>query len=417
MASLEDIYKKIEEKRLKKLEEQRIEEQRRFEETERQRQFMIKDQLLYERLHSITVSTSNAAGGRLTIPIPTNLAITEDGSTLSWDSSYSNFEIWVSIDSAAYYLSGTTTLKTYILDQLIEGDSFDYKVRAFQGSKYSQFTSSVNFYWSSYWASQTEVLFFGQISKITDGKLYNQKVGATDYLTVTGSAGSYTFQCPQTNDYKNADTDYAWFDSVNQRTVTESDLVSYDFTRTIVKYQSTYPFTLEAIMILSEDYVTDKMRDDFKLSIWWSGTLSFHGEGKDNRTTGRSVYTALGPELMTNGTFDGDSTTGWIGLGTSWNVTGGKLVRSGATTEYITGACTAFLNGDHLRFSYTVSDASTTSYKVFSSPLSVTYNENNGVKSYDIIATVNNNIIRFRTSALGGNFSLDNISLKKILNS
>jgi hypothetical protein len=55
--------------------------------------------------------------------------------------------------------------------------------------------------WSSYWSSQSEVLFFGEISKITGGRLYNQKSGATDYLTVGGAAGSYTFQCPNTAPY------------------------------------------------------------------------------------------------------------------------------------------------------------------------------------------------------------------------
>jgi hypothetical protein len=151
MKSLDEFYRREEQERIERQNRQRLEEQRRFEEIERQRQFMIKDQLLYERLHSITVSTSNAAGGRLTIPIPTNLAITEDGLTLSWASDYSNFEIWVSIDSAPYYLFGTTTSKTYDLSQIISGDSFDYKVRAFQGTKYSQFTNSVNFTWSEYW--------------------------------------------------------------------------------------------------------------------------------------------------------------------------------------------------------------------------------------------------------------------------
>jgi hypothetical protein len=151
MKSLDEFYRRAEQERLERLNRQRLEEQRRFQEIERQRQFMIKDQLLYERLHSITVSTSNAAGGSVSISVPTNLTITEDGSTLSWDSNYSNFEVWVSIDSSPYYLSGTTTSKTYNLNQLVEGDSFDYKVRAYQESKYSQFTNSVNFMWSEYW--------------------------------------------------------------------------------------------------------------------------------------------------------------------------------------------------------------------------------------------------------------------------
>ena len=97
---------------------------------------------------------------------------------------------------------------------------------------------------SSYWSHQSEVLFFGEISKITGGRLYNQKFGATDYLTVGGAAGTYTFQCPNTAAYINADTDYIWFKTnAVQRTTTTAELIGYDFARTIVKYEniSFYP--------------------------------------------------------------------------------------------------------------------------------------------------------------------------------
>ncbi len=146
------------------------------------------------------------------------------------------------------------------------------------------------FSWSSYWATRSEVLFFGEISKISGGRLYNQKVGATDYLTVGGTAGSYTFQCPNTAAYIAADTEDVWFYYNNIiKTVTESILVSYDFTRTIVKYQDNSPYSIEAIMILSSDLDTSRMRSDFHLSVWWDDTLSFYGNVKGNRTVGRSV--------------------------------------------------------------------------------------------------------------------------------
>ena len=147
--------------------------------------------------------------------------------------------------------------------------------------------------WSRYWASQSEVLFFGEISKITDGKLYNQKTGATDYLTVTGSAGSYTFQCPNTASYKTTDTDELWFkySIKTQRTVTEAELIGYDFTRTIVKYDNSSPYTIKCIMILSSDVDTPGMRNDFDLSIWWSNILSSYGSVKGNRGIGKSVFT------------------------------------------------------------------------------------------------------------------------------
>ena len=137
-------------------------------------------------------------------------------------------------------------------------------------SAVSGVVGSSGFPWSSYWAAQDEVLFFAETENIADGKLYNQKSGATDYLTVTGAAGSYTFQCPDTAPYIAADTDYIWVkdDGITWRTVTEASLIGYDFTRTIVKYGNTSPYSLEAIMILSSDVDTDKMRNDFQLSIW-----------------------------------------------------------------------------------------------------------------------------------------------------
>lgn len=49
--------------------------------------------------------------------------------------------------------------------------------------------------WLSYWKKQTDtLLFFGQTTNITGGRLYNEMNGSSDYLTVGGSAGSYTFQ-------------------------------------------------------------------------------------------------------------------------------------------------------------------------------------------------------------------------------
>ena len=139
-------------------------------------------------------------------------------------------------------------------------------------------------YWASYWASQDGVLFFAETTNIADGKLYNQVTGATDYLTVTGAAGSYTFQCPDTAPYIAADTDLIWFKAnESQRTPTEAELVGYDFTRTIVKYDNLTPYSIRWIMILSSDLDTDAMRDSFDLSIWWSGVLSLHGNVKGNK--------------------------------------------------------------------------------------------------------------------------------------
>ena len=149
--------------------------------------------------------------------------------------------------------------------------------------------------WSSYWATQPEVLFFGLYSEISGGQMLNKVTGATDFLTVAGVAGSETYQAPHTAPYETADTDYIWFDSGStQRTVTTTELIGYDFARTIVYYGNTSPYSIVAIIILNSALSTAKMnklRDDFDLSIWWSGVLSSYGNLKGNRGPGQSIYT------------------------------------------------------------------------------------------------------------------------------
>ena len=143
--------------------------------------------------------------------------------------------------------------------------------------------------WSSYWTKQSEVLFFAETKNITDGKLYNQKSGATDYLTVGGSAGLYTFQTPNNATYKAADTDYIWFKTdETQRTTTEAELIGYDLQRTPVKYDDASPNSIRAIMILSSA-VTGAKRDRLFRDMWlmelWDNNLNAYGHIKSNRAT------------------------------------------------------------------------------------------------------------------------------------
>lgn len=161
--------------------------------------------------------------------------------------------------------------------------------------------------WSSYWTHQSEVLFFGLYSEISGGQMPNKVTGATDFLTVAGVAGSETYQCPNTAPYQTADTDYIWFKTdVSQRTTTTAELIGYDFTRTIIKYANAAPYAIEAIMILSSDVDTAKMRDDFDLSIWWSNVLSAYGNVKENRGVGQSVWSLI-PIIPTGLTLTGIS--------------------------------------------------------------------------------------------------------------
>jgi len=160
------------------------------------------------------------------------------------------------------------------------------------------------------WAEQPEVLFYGLVSEISGGQMPNKVTGATDYLTVAGSAGSETYQTPNTASYIAADTDYIWFKTdASQRTTTTAELIGYDFPRTIVKYADSPPYAIESIMILKagETLSTSKenaMRDAFDLSIWWSNVLSTHGNVKDNRGIGQSIWTPetiFNPGLLNNG--------------------------------------------------------------------------------------------------------------------
>ncbi len=150
-----------------------------------------------------------------------------------------------------------------------------------------------------------KVLFWGKVSEISGGQMPNKVTGATDYLTVAGSAGSYTFQCPNTAPYIVADTDYIWFKTdASQRTTTEAELIGYDLPRTPVKYDNTTPYALREIIILSQALTTAEMnhlRDYADLSIWWDNILSAYGNLKQNRGIGQSIWT---PESV----YDADAT-------------------------------------------------------------------------------------------------------------
>lgn len=141
--------------------------------------------------------------------------------------------------------------------------------------------------WEDYWKSQTEVLFFGLYSEISGGQMPNKKTGSSDYLTVAGSAGSETYQCPNTAPYIAADTDYIWFKTdESQRTVTTAELIGYDLQRTPVKYQDASPNEIVAIIILNAA-VTGTKRDNLFKDMWlpilWDNDLNGYGHIKSNR--------------------------------------------------------------------------------------------------------------------------------------
>lgn len=140
------------------------------------------------------------------------------------------------------------------------------------------------------WTTLTsDILFYGALENISGGRLYNEMDGATDYIEVTGSAGSYVFQCPNNATYIAADTDYIWFKTDGtRRSTTEAELIGYDFPRTPVKYDNESPNSIRIIMILkagitlSASYL-NYLFYDFQLHPLWNDSWNDNGAFKDNR--------------------------------------------------------------------------------------------------------------------------------------
>lgn len=175
--------------------------------------------------------------------------------------------------------------------------------------------------WSSYWTNLNKVLFFGEISKIRDGKLYNQVVGSSDHITVSGSP--YTFQVPNTAPYITADTDYIWFKTdATQRTTTTAELIGYDLQRTPIKYDDASPYSIRVIMILKagESLTADErnrlFRDMF-LHTLWDNSLNPYGHIKGNRTV-QQLWT---PESVIPVIISDGNTVGWYDFTQSATIT------------------------------------------------------------------------------------------------
>lgn len=156
--------------------------------------------------------------------------------------------------------------------------------------------------WSSYWATQSEVLFLGLYSEIADGKMPNKVTGATDYITVAGAVGSETYTVPNTAPYITADTDYVWFKTDGtQRTVTTAELIGYDLQRTPVKYEDDAPNTIVAIIILNSSVTgikRDRLFRDMWLPLLWDNDLNANGHIKSNRIT-QELFEPFESEIYT----------------------------------------------------------------------------------------------------------------------
>lgn len=161
---------------------------------------------------------------------------------------------------------------------------------------------------------KSKLLFYGLYSEIADGKMPN-KVGS-DWLTVSGVAGSETYQCPNTASYIAADTDFIWFKTdATQRTTTTAELVGYDLQRTPIKYDDATPYQVREIAIIkSGETLTEAERNNlfkmFWLPVFWDNALNAFGHVKENRI-GQNLWTPeyvelLGVELSGNVILDAD---------------------------------------------------------------------------------------------------------------
>lgn len=133
----------------------------------------------------------------------------------------------------------------------------------------------------------SKLQYRGVNSEIAGGHMPN-KLGS-DYITVSGSAGSETYQVPNTASYISADTDYIWFKTdASPRITTTDELIGYDLPRTWIKYDNVSPYAIREILIpkAGETFTTTEMnniRDYCQLPIFWSGVFSLNGNLKQNR--------------------------------------------------------------------------------------------------------------------------------------
>jgi len=133
----------------------------------------------------------------------------------------------------------------------------------------------------------------------------------SNIITVTGkdfsskyipSTTAATFRIPNDQDFIDADSDNIWYQD-DFRQVTAEELVTYDFSRTIVKYSNVGPHNISAIGILKygETLTANELNAVFKyfeLSVYWNDSYNDNGRIKENRAEERSVYA---PAIAPNG--------------------------------------------------------------------------------------------------------------------
>lgn len=159
-----------------------------------------------------------------------------------------------------------------------------------------------NFY---LWSTGFEFLFLADTSTIVNGKLYNIVAGReSEYITVAGVPGMETYTCPDTQDYRDADSDQIWFLYERQRSPDKKELVCYDFKRTFIKYDDENPNDIRVIGIVNKDAILDddkkqELIKTFELPIYWDFYLSQNGHLKNKSMIGLGLGLGFGQNAWT----------------------------------------------------------------------------------------------------------------------
>ena len=257
-------------------------------------------------------SKPNAAPASLTAKVLSDTSIKLDLTNSGTNQDGSKFYYRVT-GAGSFTLKDTVLgiVTTHTVTGLTENTSYDFYVTNFKGSKESAASNIVS---SFTFPPLSKFLFLGYYSQITGGHMPNILDSGATYLTVSGSAGSETYQCPNTADYIAADTDYIWFKTnAAQRTTTTAELVGYDLQRSPVKYDDASPYQIRMIGILKSTATLssaelDALSFNFNLPLFWTGSFNDYGYVKENRAFEQALFT---PEEVWPVAIDDGYTKAW----------------------------------------------------------------------------------------------------------
>jgi hypothetical protein len=226
--------------------------------------------------------------------------------------------------------------------------------------------------WQTYWITTGlfDFLWTGQFNgdnlKDVSGNgndiVVTGKDFSTPYIPLTSSA---TFAIPNVAALKTDDEDLFWVNGsgvILQKTFT--NLIEFDYTRTVIFYDSVAPYNVRGIGILKSGVTLtatqiNRLHKDFKLWLYWSGTLNAYGVIKDNRniTSKPAITSVVIPDVNHKNviiTFDQNLNTSYVPDISAFSLSGktiGSIVVLGNTVTLV--ATTQYAYGDTPTVSYT----------------------------------------------------------------